>query len=52
MTGLKDAYHGPHPPEITDKAKAWVVSIKCIMPIELRVSSSVEQCQFSQICLQ
>ena len=27
--GLKDAYHRPHEPEITDEAKAWVVSIAC-----------------------
>jgi transposase len=24
--GLKDKYHRPHEPEITDEAKAWVVS--------------------------
>jgi transposase len=30
--GLKDAYHRPHDPEITDEAKAWVVSIACTKP--------------------
>ena len=30
--GLKDAYHRPHEPEITDAAKAWVVSIACTKP--------------------
>lgn len=30
--GLKDAYHRPHEPEITDDAKAWVVSIACTKP--------------------
>jgi transposase len=30
--GLKDAYHRPHEPEITDAAKAWVVSIACAKP--------------------
>ena len=25
--GLKDTYHRPHEPEISDEAKAWVVSI-------------------------
>ena len=25
--GLKDAYHRPHEPEISDEAKAWVVSL-------------------------
>jgi transposase len=30
--GLKDAYHRPHEPEITEEAKAWVVSIACTKP--------------------
>lgn len=30
--GLKDAYHRPHAPEITDEAKAWVVSVACTKP--------------------
>jgi transposase len=30
--GLKDAYHRPHEPEITDAAKAWVVSLACTKP--------------------
>ena len=30
--GLKDAYHRPHDPEITDEAKAWVVSVACTKP--------------------
>lgn len=30
--GLKDVYHRPHDPEITDEAKAWVVSIACTKP--------------------
>lgn len=30
--GLKDKYHRPHEPEITDAAKAWVVSIACTKP--------------------
>jgi transposase len=32
--GLKDKYHRPHDPEITDEAKAWVVSIACTKPKE------------------
>ena len=32
QTGLKDKYHRPHEPEITDAAKAWVVSIACTKP--------------------
>ena len=30
--GLKDKYHRPHEPEITQEAKAWVVSIACTKP--------------------
>ena len=30
--GLKDKYHRPHEPEITDAAKAWVVSVACTKP--------------------
>ena len=30
--GLKDKYHRPHEPEISDEAKAWVVSIACAKP--------------------
>jgi len=30
--GLKDKYHRLHEPEITDEAKAWVVSLACTKP--------------------
>ena len=30
--GLKDKYHRPHEPEISDEAKAWVVSLACTKP--------------------
>ncbi len=30
--GLKDKYHRPHGPEISDEARAWVVSIACTKP--------------------
>ena len=30
--GLKDKYHRPREPEITDAAKAWVVSVACTKP--------------------
>ncbi len=30
--GLKDAYHRPHEPEISDEARAWVVGIACTKP--------------------
>jgi transposase len=32
QTGLKDKYHRPHEPEISEEAKAWVVSIACTKP--------------------
>lgn len=32
QAGLKDKYHRPHEPEITDEAKAWVVSVACTKP--------------------
>ncbi len=32
--GLKDTYHRPHGPEISDEAKAWVVGIACTKPTE------------------
>ena len=34
QAGLKDKYQRPHAPEITDEAKAWVVSIACTKPKE------------------
>jgi|SRR5665647_2131153 len=30
--GLKDKYHRPYAPEITDEAKAWVTNIACTKP--------------------
>ena len=30
--GLKDKYHRPHEPEITDEAKAWVLNLACTKP--------------------
>ncbi|MCA3218864.1 MAG: IS630 family transposase [Burkholderiales bacterium] len=32
QAGLRDKYHRPHEPEITDEAKAWVVSVACTKP--------------------
>lgn len=32
--GLKDKYHRPHAPEISDAARAWVVSVACTQPKE------------------
>lgn len=33
--GLKDAYHRPRAPEITEPAKAWVVNLACAKPKDL-----------------
>jgi transposase len=30
--GLKDTYHRPHEPEISDEARAWVANIACTKP--------------------
>jgi transposase len=41
QTGLKDTYHRPHDPEITDEAKAWVVSIACSKPKDLGLAAEL-----------
>ena len=32
--GLKDTFHRPRPPTITDEAKAWIVNLACTKPKE------------------
>lgn len=39
--GLKDTYHRPHEPEITEEAKAWVVSVACVKPKELGLAAEL-----------
>jgi hypothetical protein len=39
--GLKDAYHRPHEPEITEAAKAWVVSLACAKPKDLGLAAEL-----------
>jgi transposase len=41
QAGLKDAYHRPHAPEITDDAKAWVVSVACTKPKDLGLAAEL-----------
>src|SRR6202162_1635359 len=41
QTGLKDKYHRPHDPEISDEAKAWVVSIACTKPKDHGLASEL-----------
>lgn len=39
--GLKDTYHRPHEPEITEEAKAWVVSVACVKPKDLGLAAEL-----------
>jgi len=39
--GLKDTYHRPHEPEITEEAKTWVVSVACVKPKELGLAAEL-----------
>jgi len=39
--GLKDTYHRPHGPEITEEAKTWVVSVACVKPKELGLAAEL-----------
>jgi transposase len=41
LVGLKDTYHRPHEPEITDEAKAWVVGIACTKPKDHGLAAEV-----------
>ena len=42
--GLKDLPHRPKAPEITQEAKAWVVSIACTQPKDLGLAAEVWSC--------
>lgn len=39
--GLKDAYHRPRPPEISEEAKSWVVSLACAKPKDLGLAAEL-----------
>jgi transposase len=39
--GLKDAYHRPFAPVITEAAKAWVISVACIKPKDLGLAAEL-----------
>jgi transposase len=47
--GLKDAYHRPHEPEISDEAKAWVVSIACTSGLARFVSEHAQAAGFPRL---
>ena len=40
-TGLRDRYHRPHAPEITESAKAWVVDLACRKPKDLGLAAEL-----------
>lgn len=42
--GLRDRYHRPHAPEITEAAKAWVVDLACRKPRDLVLQQSCGRC--------
>lgn len=39
--GLKDAYHRPYEPEISNEAKAWVVSVACAKPKQVGLAAEL-----------
>ena len=39
--GLKDTYHRPHAPEISDEARAWVSNIACTKPKDHGLASEL-----------
>ena len=39
--GLKDRFHRPHAPQISDDARAWVVALACCKPKELGYAAEV-----------
>lgn len=41
QVGLKDAYHRPFAPEITEQAKAWVVSVACAKPKDVGLAAEL-----------
>lgn len=40
-SGLKDHYHRPHEPQISEAAKAWVVNIACQKPKDLGLAAEL-----------
>lgn len=41
QAGLKDTYHRPHAPQITEEAKAWVVGVACAKPKDLGLAAEL-----------
>ena len=40
-TGLRDRFHRPHAPQISDEAKAWVVDLACRKPKDLGLAAEL-----------
>lgn len=40
-TGLRDRYHRPHAPQISDEAKAWVIDLACRKPKSLGMAAEL-----------
>jgi transposase len=41
VTGLRDRYHRPHAPQITEAAKAWVIDLACRKPKDLGLAAEL-----------
>jgi transposase len=39
--GLRDRYHRPHPPQISEAAKAWVIDLACRQPKDLGLAAEL-----------
>ena len=39
--GLRDRYHRPHAPQISDEAKAWVIDLACRKPKDLGLAAEL-----------
>lgn len=40
-TGLRDRFHRPHAPQISDEAKAWVIDLACRQPKSLGLAAEL-----------
>lgn len=40
-TALRDRYHRPHAPQITEAAKAWVINLACCKPKDLGLAAEL-----------
>lgn len=40
-SGLRDRYHRPHAPQISDEAKAWVIDLACRKPKDLGLAAEL-----------